>query len=297
MSRRIGVLVNPTSGKGKGRDHAPAVLAGLGARGDEVITIQGRSASDAAAQIADAMAAGLDDLVAVGGDGTVYLALQSVVGTSTKLGIVPLGTGNDAATGFGIPIKDVSAAVNVILDGNAKPFDVGQVTTDDGTRAHFLCVLTTGFDSLVNERANAMTRPSGDARYVVALVAELRRFGALNYRMVLDGSEVRHRAMIVSMGNGTSYGGGMKICPDADLHDGMLDLVRVDEMSRFKLVRLFPSIYPGRHVRRPEVHQQRIKTARIEAPGGVAYADGERVGLLPVDVAALPGAVQVLVPR
>jgi diacylglycerol kinase (ATP) len=132
---------------------------------------------------------------------------------------------------------------------------------------------------------------------VVALVAELRQFGALDYRMVLDGEEVHSRAMIVSMGNGTSYGGGMRICPDADLHDGMLDLIRVDEMSRLKLVRLFPSIYPGRHVQRPEVHQRRIRNARIEAPGGVAYADGERVGPLPVDVQALPAAVQVLVPR
>ena len=297
MERRIGVLVNPTSGKGRVSRHAAEVLSGLAARGDHVVAIQGDSAAHARALLASAVVEGLDALVAVGGDGTVHLALQAVVGTPTALGIVPLGTGNDAATALGIPTSSAQDAVEVVLAGNATPFDVGHVVTADGTSAHFLCVLSTGFDSLVNERANQLTRPSGDARYVVALLAELRRFAPIPYRMVLDGELVESEAMIVSFGNGSSYGGGMRICPAADLHDGLLDMVSVDRMSRSKLLRLFPSIYPGRHVLHPEVSERPVHEAHVEAPGGIAYADGERVGPLPADVTTVPGGVRVLVPR
>lgn len=297
MERRIGVLVNPTSGKGRVARHAAEVLRGLGSRGDHVVAIQGDSASHARQLLDDAVAEGLDALVAVGGDGTVHLALQAVVGTPTALGIVPLGTGNDAATALGLPTGSAPDAVSVVLAGNARAFDVGRAVTADGTCAHFLCVLSTGFDSLVNERANLLTRPSGDARYVVALLAELRRFAPIHYRMVVDGTIVEQDAMIVSFGNGTSYGGGMRICPAADLHDGTLDMIVVDRMSRAKLLRLFPSIYPGRHVAQPEVTERPVREAHVEAPGGIAYADGERVGPLPVDVTTVPGGVRVLVPR
>jgi diacylglycerol kinase (ATP) len=297
VERRIGVLINPTSGKGRVSNHAGEVLRALSARGDHVVAIQGDSAAHARQLLDAAVAEGLDALVAVGGDGTVHLALQAVVGSGTALGIVPLGTGNDAATALGVPTTSAQAAVDVILAGNARTFDVGHVVTADGKSAHFLCVLSTGFDSLVNERANQLTRPSGDARYVVALMAELRRFEPIHYRMVLDGELVEQEAMIVSFGNGTSFGGGMRVCPAADLHDGLLDMITVDRMSRLKLLRLFPSIYPGRHVDQPEVTERPVREAHVEAPGGIAYADGERVGPLPADVTTLAGGVRVLVPR
>jgi diacylglycerol kinase (ATP) len=293
----MGVLINPTSGKGRVTNHAAEVLRGLSARGDHVVAIQGDSAEHARELLGAAVADGLDALVAVGGDGTVHLALQAVVGTDTALGIVPLGTGNDAATALGVPTTSAHDAVEVVLAGNAVPFDVGHVQTADGTSAHFLCVLSTGFDSLVNERANQLTRPSGDARYVVALMAELRQFAPIHYRMVVDGELVETEAMIVSFGNGTSYGGGMRICPSADLHDGLLSMITVDRMSRLKLLRLFPSIYPGRHVQQPEVTERPVREAHIEAVGGIAYADGERVGPLPAQVTTLASGVRVLVPR
>ncbi len=297
MERRIGVLINPTSGRGRVSGEAAQVLRGLAARGDRVVAIQGDTAAHARELLADAVAEGLDALVAVGGDGTVHLALQAVVGTDTALGIVPLGTGNDAATALGVPTGSAEAAIEVVLAGNARLVDVGHVVTSDGSSAHFLCVLSTGFDSLVNERANQLTRPSGDARYVVALMAELRRFSPLRYTMVVDGEHVETEAMIVSFGNGTSYGGGMRICPGADLHDGLLSMITVDRMSRLKLLRLFPSIYPGRHLEQREVTERQVRGAHVEASGGIAYADGERVGPLPADVTTVAAGVRVLVPR
>lgn len=297
MSRRIGVLVNPTSGRGRVAKRREAVLSALAGRGDEVRVIQGESADDAERLLAHHVTEGLDVLVAVGGDGTVHMALQAAVPTSTPLGIVPLGTGNDAATALGLPTKSIEQAIGVVLDGHSRSFDVGLAETADGMRRYFLCVLSSGFDSMVNERANAMTRPSGDARYVVAMLAELRKFSPIPYRVVVDGTLVTDDAMAVSLGNGPSFGGGMKVCPGADLHDGLLDMIWLHSISRPELIRLFPRLYSGRHIEHPRVSEQAVRVVHLEAPGQIAYADGERVGPLPVDVRTVSDGVRILVPR
>jgi diacylglycerol kinase (ATP) len=297
VSRRIGVLVNPTSGRGRVSRQRQAVLTALASRGDEVTTIQGSDAADARRLLDQQLAEGLDTVVAVGGDGTVHLALQSVVGTDVELGIVPLGTGNDAATAVGVPTDSLEHAVGVILDGGTRAFDVGQVRTADGRESHFLCVLSTGFDSMCNERANRMTRPSGDARYLVAMLAELRRLRPIPYRVEVDGTVIEEDALVVSLGNGPSFGGGMKVCPSADMHDGLLSMIWVQGISRLTLVRLFPQIYSGRHVRHAAVSERQVGEVRLDAPGQVAYADGERVGPLPVEVRTVSDGVRMLVPR
>lgn len=297
MERRIGVLVNPSSGRGRVSRQSAEVLRGLAARGDHVVALQGDSEEHARDLLGDAVAHGLDAVVAVGGDGTVHLALQAVVGTPAALGIVPLGTGNDAAVSLGIPTSSWQSAVAVVLADHTRTFDVGLVRTAEGLSRYFLCVMSSGFDSMVNERANRMTRPSGDARYVVAMLAELRRFAPIPYRVVIDGALVQDDAMLVSLGNGPLFGGGMRVCPSADMHDGQLSMLWVHRLSRPRLLRLFPLIYSGRHVGRPEVTEQKVGVVHLAAPGQVAYADGERIGPLPVDVSTVADGVRVLVPR
>jgi len=291
------VLVNPTSGRGRASGQRDSVLAALRGRGDDVRLIQGADAEEATGLLAQQVAEGLDVVVAVGGDGTVHLALQAVAGTGVALGIVPLGTGNDAATAMGVPTGSVEQAVGVVLDGNAQAFDVGLARTADGLERYFLCVLSTGFDSMVNERANRMTRPSGDARYVVAMLAELRKFSPIPYRVTVDGTLVADDAMLVSLGNGPSFGGGMRVCPSADMHDGLLSMLWVHRISRPALIRVFPKLYSGRHVEHPAVSEDAVGVVHLDAPDQVAYADGERVGPLPVEVRTVSGGVRVLVPR
>ncbi len=291
------MLVNPTSGRGRASGQRDSVLAALRGRGDDVRLIQGADAEEATGLLAQQVAEGLDVVVAVGGDGTVHLALQAVAGTGVALGIVPLGTGNDAATAMGVPTGSVEQAVGVVLDGNAQAFDVGLARTADGLERYFLCVLSTGFDSMVNERANRMTRPSGDARYVVAMLAELRKFSPIPYRVTVDGTLVADDAMLVSLGNGPSFGGGMRVCPSADMHDGLLSMLWVHRISRPALIRVFPKLYSGRHVEHPAVSEDAVGVVHLDAPDQVAYADGERVGPLPVEVRTVSGGVRVLVPR
>ncbi len=295
MPRRLGVLLNPTSGRGRVARHCDDVLRGLARRGDRVVVIEEPTAAAARAALATALADGLDAVVAVGGDGTVHMALQAVAGTDVALGIVPMGSGNDAARSLGIP-QHPARALGTVLDGVAVAVDTGTVTAPDATLTHFLCILTTGFDSLVNDRANRMTWPPGQSRYVVAMLAELRTFRPRAYRMVVDGEQRDEPAMIVSLGNGPAYGGGMRLCPTADLHDGLLSMVWMSPLSRPALLRAFPRVYAGTHLAHPAIHERSVREVVLDAPGLVAYADGERIGPLPVTVRAAPGAVRVLVP-
>lgn len=295
MPRRIGVLLNPSSGRGRVARHRGDVLRALGRRGDHVVALEGYSAHAAARRLAAALADGLDAVVAVGGDGTVHLALQAVAGTAVPLGIVPLGTGNDAARSLGIP-EAPARALDAVLAGQPRDFDTGIVETADGRSRHFLCILSTGFDSMVNERANRMAWPTGQARYVLAMIAELGTFRACDYRIVADGQELATSAMMVSLGNGPAYGGGMRLCPTADMHDGLLSMVIMSRMSRPGLLRAFPSVYSGAHLGHRAIHERPAREVLLEAADMVAYADGERIGPLPVTVRAAPSAVRVLVP-
>jgi diacylglycerol kinase (ATP) len=304
-SSRVVLLVNPASGKGRAAPAASVLAARLRERGHDVVLVQAADAARSLTQLRDAVqAAPTAAVVACGGDGTVHLCLQVVAGTDIALGMLPIGTGNDSATHLGIPAHP-RAAADVVADalatGRRRILDAGHVSAADGEQRWYLGVLSSGFDSLVNERANVMTWPRGQARYLRAILAELRVFRPVPYTMVLDeglASEVRQskRGMLVAVGNGMQYGGGMKVCPGALMDDGLLAVTFLDELRTTTFLRVFPSVYKGTHVARPEVHEHAAVTVWLEAPGQVAYADGERVGPLPVRIRVVPGAVAVLVP-
>jgi diacylglycerol kinase (ATP) len=304
VTPRVVLLLNPTSGKGRAAQAAPAAAARLQDRGIEVVQVVGHDAADARERLRHAIAAApTAGVVAVGGDGTVHLCLQEIAGTEVGLGIVPAGTGNDTAKHLGLP-TDARAAADVVADavlgGPTRTVDAGSVVSADGIQRWFLAVMSSGFDSLVNERANTMTWPSGQARYLRAILAELRVFKPVPYTMVLDeGTEtevrVEQRGMLVAVGNGTSYGGGMKVCPGALIDDGLLAVTFLGELSTPTFLRVFPTVYKGTHVERAEVAEYVARTVTLDAPGQVAYADGERIGPLPVSVRVEPGAVRLLV--
>ena len=302
---RILVLVNPSSGKGKASLAAPTAEQRLQQRGHEVVQVLGSDFDDALDRLRTAIEAERPAaVVACGGDGTVHLCVQAVAGTGIPFGMLPFGTGNDNASLHGMPADPVAAA-DIVADalhaGRTRVVDAGLAVSSDGVSRYFLGVLSSGFDSMVNERANRMTWPKGNARYLAAILAELRTFKAVPYVMVLDeGLPTEERAskrgMLVAVGNGTQYGGGMQVCPGALVDDGLLSVTFLDELSTPTFLRVFPTVYKGTHVARPEVHEHAATTIRLDAPGQVAYADGERIGPLPVDIRVVPGAVRLLVP-
>jgi diacylglycerol kinase (ATP) len=299
--KTVGVLVNPTAGRGAGARTVAAVLEALRATGLDVRELDAPDAAAAARACAEAVAAGVDALVAVGGDGTIHLAVQAVAGTRTALGIVPCGTGNDLATALGVPADPVAAAVTLarrLQNGDATSVDAVLVDGADGRPASrwFACVLASGFDSAVNERANRMRWPRGPRRYDVAILAELARLRPHDYRLTLDGVVVETRAVMVAVGNTDSYGGGLRICPGADPTDGRLDVTVVGPIGRADLIRVKPRVYAGTHVDDPRVTTYRAAEVRLEAPGVSAYADGEPLAPLPLTLRCVPGALNVLAP-
>jgi diacylglycerol kinase (ATP) len=158
----------------------------------------------------------------------------------------------------------------------------------------FGTVLAAGFDAVVNERANKMTWPRGQMRYNLATVAELRVFEPLRYQLDLDGEPLALDAMLVAVGNGPSFGGGLRIAEGALLDDGLLDVIVIGPLSKSELVRTYPKLFKGTHVGHPAFRRHRVRRVTVASPGIVAYADGERLGPLPLTVECVPGALTVL---
>ncbi|GIF76029.1 diacylglycerol kinase [Asanoa siamensis] len=300
IDRPLAVLANPGAGRGRHRGVLPFVLAHLRSTGRAVETLTARTADEARAACHAAVDGGAGALVVVGGDGTVHLALQALAGTGVPLGIVPAGTGNDfaVAAGFGTdPHAAVAMVTGAVNAAETAALDLARLTTTDGTVHWFGGVLAAGFDAVVNERGNRMRWPRGPIRYDLAILVELARLRARRYRLTLDGVAQERDAVLVAVANGPSYGGGMRICPDADPADGRLDLTVVAPISRGTLVRVKPRIYAGTHVTHPAVATYRATRVELAADGIVGYADGERIAPLPLTIECVPGALRVLRPQ
>jgi diacylglycerol kinase (ATP) len=291
VPREIALLTNPTSGKGKGWRSAAIALPRLREAGFAVRNLAGRDAEEARQLARQCVAEGVEALVVCGGDGMVHLGVQEVAGTGTALGIIPAGTGNDVARYLGIPRSDPQRAADIVVGSRVRTVDLARTGP-----TWYATVLAAGFDSLVNERANRMRHPKGQMRYNIATLAELRVFEPLPYVLDVDGEERQVEAMLVAVANGPSFGGGLRIAEGARLDDGLLDVVVVHAMSKAGLVRAYPRLFNGSIARVPQYERLRARSVTVAGPGIVAYADGERVGSLPLTVTAVPDALRVLTP-
>lgn len=291
MTRDIALLINPVSGNGRGARIGRAVAQHLTAGGLVVRELAGRDARQSQDLAREVVEGGTDALVVVGGDGMVHLGLQAVAGGDVPFGVIPAGGGNDFARALGIPLKDPAAAADLVIRGHERKVDLGRAGD-----TWFGCVVAAGFDARVNDRANRMRWPRGRMRYNLAMLAELGVFRPVPYVLELDGVRWETSAMLVTIGNASSYGGGMKVMPDARLDDEMLDVMVVKPISKLRFLRVFPKVYSGTHVRLPYIEIRRARTIRAEAPGITSYVDGERLGPLPLTFEAVPAAVRVLAP-
>ncbi|WP_395242844.1 diacylglycerol/lipid kinase family protein [Agromyces sp. MMS24-K17] len=293
--RRLLVAVNPLASFGRNRAVGPAVVERLAGAGHDVVMLREANFELLRREAESAFAQGCDGVVVVGGDGMVSLGANLVAGTGVPLGIVAAGTGNDLARGLGLPYEDPAAATDALLAAlEREPRAIDAALARHGEHATwFACILSAGFDAVVNERANRMTRPRGPSRYTLALVRELMTFRPRSYVITIDGVRREQKAMLVSVANNPSLGGGMRIVPHADLADGLLDVFIVHPISRARLLAVFPKVFAGTHVDHPAVEFATAKRVRLESDRAVAYADGERLGELPVEVEVVPGALRI----
>lgn len=282
------LLSNPTSGGGKGRRYAAQAKAFLEERNFEVTEVIGSDYRDAQVKferLIQDSAEQIDAVAVVGGDGMVHLAVQSLAGSSIPMVLIPAGTGNDFARVLNVDLhRPLSMLERAIIEAPQR-VDLGQV----GER-FFADILSTGFDSIVNERANRMHLIRGRMKYNLAILLVLSTFQPKNYRFQVDSIEFTTKAMLIAISNGTSYGGGMKVTPDARIDDGLFDVMILGPVSKLEFLKVFPKVFSGSHITHPAVKILRGKTVSIEADA-IAYADGERIGPLPITAAIAPSAL------
>ena len=297
MPQRVALIVNPTSGKGAGRRIGEETRRLLAAAGHDVVDVSGADYAQARSRAQAAIVSGIETLVVVGGDGMVHLGVNLCAATSTRLALVAAGTGNDFARNLGLPIRDAAAAVDLLSHGSTREIDLGRITHGVAGEKWFGGVLGAGFDAIVNARAQRMTWPRGQMRYNLAILRELPVFRPIPYVVELDGHRVETHAMLVAVANTASFGGGMLVCPEADVADGLFDVMIVHELSVLAFLRVFPKVYSGTHTSHPAVEMHRAARVRLEASGIQSQADGESFAELPIDAEVVPGALHVVIPR
>jgi len=229
-------------------------------------------------------------VIAIGGDGLVNLCLQEIAERNIGLAVVPAGTGNDFARAVGSHKKNVETIFNFIASQDPTSIDLGLVTGDFGRR-WYVQVLSTGFDALVNNLANRITWPRGQIKYTLATILTLARFNPISYELIIDDKTVKQNLMLLSVANGETYGGGMRICPDASNSDGIFDILLVHPVSKIVLLTIFPKVFAGKHVPHPKIEIIRAKNIKLSANAS-AFADGEFVSKLPIEIANVQNALK-----
>jgi diacylglycerol kinase (ATP) len=286
------IVINPISGKGKGAKLGKEVVAYFAKHDLKYEIVTGNSSHQTAMALDNFLnrfpeARGV---LSVGGDGLAHLVLQKVVPRKIAFAILPGGTGNDFSRTIGWDQNKLTSHLDAITTTSPRAIDLGIA---DGE--WFGAILSSGFDSVVNERANSLTWPKGPSRYNIAIALELPKFKARKFEITIDERTLSTDAMLVAVGNGQSYGGGMLVCPEASIHDGLFDVMVLKPISTIEFIRVFPQVYKGSHVHHPEVEVHRARKVRIEAKT-TGYADGERIGALPISAECVSGAGRTWLP-
>jgi diacylglycerol kinase (ATP) len=289
--RRLYVLIlaiNPISGRGHARKRALVAKKYFADLGVRAALVEGNSLVDFRQKlIYELENEPVSGVVAFGGDGFIHEIIQHIVPREISLGVIPCGTGNDFARSIDIYRLSLNQQLELIAQTKSRSIDLGRVGS-----TWFVAILSTGFDALVNDRANAMEWPKGRMRYNIAMIEKIVALRAHRYRIRLDGEFVDVQATLVTVANGPSYGGGMKVCPDATLTDGLFDVMVLGKVSRTELLKVFPKVYSGRHVGHPAVTFYRCREIEIIGSGS-SFADGEPISTLPVSAECVSNALKV----
>lgn len=291
MPRRVSLIVNPSAGNGRAAEVLPEAEAALRRRGVD-LHVERTTSLEHARDLARAALDAGEVAVALSGDGLIGSIAGVLAETEGVLGLLPGGRGNDFARVLGIPF-DIDSACQVVAEGAERRVDVGDV---EGRP--FIGIASAGFDSEANRVANQTTLVKGDLVYAYGALRALIGWTPARFTLELDG--VRHLSFSgysVAAANSRAYGGGMFLAPDAELDDGLLDVVCSGRGTRRRFLYNLPKVFSGRHVESPSVHILRAGEVRISADRPFTmYADGDPIGELPVTVRARRQALRVLVP-
>jgi YegS/Rv2252/BmrU family lipid kinase len=285
------LLVNPSSAGGKTLKLLPRVEAALDARRAEFRVEKTRSLDHGVELALRAVELG-EVPVVVSGDGLLGAVGGALAGSETPLGLIPGGRGNDMARALGIPTEP-EAAVDVVLSGESRLIDVGEA---NGKR--FLGIASVGFDSECNRLANETRFLRGNLVYVYSMFRTLIGWRSARFTIADGGERKRISGYFVAVANNSVYGGGMYIAPDAELDDGLFDVVSIGEGGKLRFLRGLGDVFKGAHLDREEVDVFRTSRLTIDASRPFpVYADGDHLTDLPVSLRVLPRCLSLLVPR
>ncbi|MEA2401350.1 MAG: hypothetical protein QOK00_1753 [Thermoleophilaceae bacterium] len=290
MSRRFALLVNPASAGGKALKALPAVHEALDRLGAPHRTVITRSSEHAAEEAARAVDQG-ETVAALSGDGLVRPLAGALKGTNAALALIPCGRGNDLARVLGIP-TDPTAAAELAVQGTEKPIDVASV---DGTM--FVGIASFGFDSEANRIANEAKLVRGNAVYLYAALRALAAWKPAAFTVTVDGERHDVTGYSVAVGNSKAYGGGMIVLPQAELDDGMLDVLISKDTSKLSFLRGVFQTFKAAHVDSPDA--QFLRGAVIEVASDrpfEIYGDGDPIGATPATMRVEQRVLRVIVP-
>lgn len=304
--RRVLVIVNPRSRAGATARRWPAVEAKLRAALGPIEVERTRCPRDAERIAREGVRAGVELVVVAGGDGTLSETAAGLLGAGleryAEVAPLPLGTGGDFARGLGV-LRDLDAAIARIAGGQAHRLDAGRISFVDlagrPTSTYFVNIASVGISGLVTRLVNDAPKTlGGRASFLIGTLRALARWRAAPVRLRVDGDVVHEGPLdLAAIANGTHFGGGMQVAPDARADDGLLDVVWIRGASRWKLVRNLPLLYDGRHLALPEVAVRRgalVEAEPIEPDAEVLLEiDGEPLGRLPARFEIVPGALSV----
>jgi len=285
------LIVNPKAGGGRTANTLPAVEARLRALGASARVERTRSLEHAM-DLARAAASRGETAVSFGGDGLAGAVAHALRGTEGVLGLLPGGRGNDFVRKLGIP-GEPEAACEVLVRGAERTVDVAEV---DGRT--FLGIASYGFDSDVQDVALEARLVRGQLVYLYATLRSLAAWRPVALRFTADGAAERTvTGYAVAACNSGMFGGGMALAPDADLADGLLDVVVTSDSSKLHFLRGLPKVFKGTHLDDPHIELFRAAELHVNAERPFAiYADGDPIGMTPATIRAVPQALRVLVP-
>jgi YegS/Rv2252/BmrU family lipid kinase len=284
------LLVNPHSAGGRTLKLLPEVERELRARNVEYRVVQTRSLEHGVDEAKRAVSAG-ETPVVMSGDGLVGQIGGALAQTGTAMGILPGGRGNDLGRVLNIP-SEPAEAVAVLAEGNEREIDVGVVND-----RRFLCIASFGFDSVANRVANEARFVRGNLVYAYAALRTLAAWKPHTFTVAVDGERTECFGYSVAVANSRAYGGGMFVAPNAELDDGLLDVVMTADTSKLNFLKGLPRVFKGTQVDNEEITTLRGAEVEVSADETFAiYADGEHLADLPAKLSVLPRALKVIAP-
>jgi len=296
-------LANPTAGGGLARETLPRLQKFALEKQWRAEFRSAESSAEFARIAREEAAGGRERIFALGGDGTFQALLNAVKGNSNvSIGVLPAGGGNDLAAALGLPPDPVQAAERILAQGEVVLLDVARVRTADGAERLYMGGGGVGLDAEAARFASgAYRKMRGRSRYLLSAIRALGKFRGIEVRVSLEGAEqssLQGTALVLGILNTPSYGGGLRLAPEARLDDGRLDLVLLENLSTLEIAGILPRLALSGEIRTARIQRHRVTRVRIETERPCAFhADGEIVGMTPVEIAVVPQVMRVWRPR